>query len=91
MEVYVEFKPCYKTLYKYNVALCIDGEPILPDFCDFKTHFIDGKCDDIHLNVTDDYKFVYGFYNGKPTFFRITNISSKPIQNKKYNKVEEWG
>ncbi|MBQ4523532.1 MAG: hypothetical protein IJA10_11365 [Lachnospiraceae bacterium] len=87
MEVYVEFKPCYKTAR-------INGSPVLPenDFWSYREHIIDGECRDKRWHITKDCKYIYGFYNGYPTFLRITNISSKPIlyNFERKNKVEEW-
>lgn len=77
-ELYIEYKPCSKTLYK-------DGKPILPMLCTFKAHIIDGKCTHTELNITDDFKYIYMTYKLKPTFFRITNISSKPFISKDFN------
>ena len=86
MEVYAEFKPCYLTIYLTEYGF---GKfPII--YCS-KAHFVDGKSDMINgtLFITKDLKYVYCFYNGNPSYYRITNVSSKPIPYK-VNKVEEW-
>ena len=86
-EFYVEFKPCYKTLY--TTVSGIDKTIILPNDCNFKAHFVNKKCDSIYWNITNDLRFIYGYYQGRRTYFKVTNISSKPILNK-CNKVEKW-
>ena len=78
-ELFIEYKPCSKTIYE-------DGNPILPMLCTFKAHVIDGKCTDFQLNITEDFKYVYATYKLKPTFFRINNISSKPFVSKEINE-----
>ena len=80
MEVYVEIKQCYLTTY--NPAEDTDEFSMgswlgLPRFM----RFIDKKCGD-YWNITDDYKYVYCYYNREPSFFRVVNICSKPIQKK---------
>ena len=88
MEVYVKFKPCHKSLYLTKFGF--DRELILPElFHDYQMRFVDGKCDDMHWSITKDYKFVYGYYNMQPTYFRITNISSKPFV-KKDDKIKRY-
>lgn len=77
-ELYVEYKPCSKTI-------CENGRPILPILCTFKAHIVDGKCTHPELRITDDFKYIYATYKLKPTFFRITNISSKPFVSKDFN------
>ena len=39
--------------------------------------------------LTKDYRFVYGFYYGQITMFRVTNISSKPIEWRE-RKIEQY-
>ncbi|KAI4445357.1 hypothetical protein C823_007864 [Eubacterium plexicaudatum ASF492] len=77
-ELYIEYKPCSKTIYK-------NGYPILPIFCTFKAHVVDGKCTHSELRITDDLKYIYLTYKLRPSFFRITNISSKPFITKDFN------
>lgn len=86
MEVYAEFKPCYLTRY---LTECGFGKsPII--YCS-EAHFVDGKSNMINgtLFITKDLKYVYCFYNGITSYYRVTNISSKPIPYK-VNKIEEW-
>lgn len=86
MEVYVEFKPCYKTKYLTNFGF--DKIPIINYS---KARFIDGKSNMIDgtLYITKDLKYVYCYYMGEPSYYRVTNVSSKPILHK-INKVKEW-
>ena len=77
-ELFIEYKPCSKTIYE-------NGKPILPTLCTFKAHLIDGKCTHPELKITEDFKYIYATYKLKPTFFRITNISSKPYATKDFN------
>lgn len=78
-ELFIEYKPCSKTIYE-------DGNPILPMLCTFKAHVIDGKCTDPQLKITEDFKYIYGTYKLEPTFFRIINISSKPFVSNDFNE-----
>lgn len=87
MKVYAEFKPCYLTRYwtKYG----FDKEPIIYESYG---EFVDGKCEMVGggtLFITKDLKYVYCFCCGEPSYYRITNVSSKPIP---YNtdKVKKW-
>lgn len=86
MEVYVEFKPCYKT--KYLTKYGFDKIPIIDDSYG---RFKNGECNIGYyiLYITNDLKYVYCFHDGMPSYYRVTNVSTKPI-SKKVNKVEEW-
>lgn len=87
MKVYAEFKPCYLT--KYRTKYGFDTEPIIYES---KAHFVDGKCKLWHggsLFISKDLKYVYCFYRGEPSYYRVTNVSTKPISDR-VNKVEEW-
>lgn len=86
MEIYAEFKSCYKT--KYLTKSGLDKIPIINYS---KARFIDGKSNMIDgtLFITKDLKYVYCYYYGEPSYYRVTNVSSKPIPNK-VNKVEKW-
>jgi hypothetical protein len=87
MEAYVEFKPCRRThyLYGYDFDYYVD--------VDFprsgKAHFIDGKATNGWLFITPDLRFVYCLCYGTPFFYRVTNVSSKPIPRKKIDKIKE--
>lgn len=89
MELYVEYKPCFKTIRDKNGNIEY-GDSFIPLSI---IYFKDGKsnCD---LFLSKDCKFIYGFYNGDITLFRITNITSKPIKHKydrisKYKKIQK--
>lgn len=86
-EIYVEFKPCYRTRYKIDK----DGDKkyILPFNTTWKTHFTNGGNNSDNFHITKDLKYVYVMYTGIPIFYRITNISSKPILNNG-NKINRW-
>lgn len=87
MEIYAEFKPCYKT--KYLTKWGFDKEPIIHES---KARFVDGKCrllDDSYLFITKDLKYVYCLYYGEPSYYRVTNVSSKPIPYE-VDKVRKW-
>lgn len=83
MEWYVEYKPCYETIRdrngnpEYGYAII---SPII--------RFVDGKSN-CYMYITKDFKFVYGFYHGQMTMFRVTNISSKPIEWK-YDRLAHY-
>ena len=83
MELYVEYKPCYKTIKDLKDS-AITNYYIIPSII----YFIDGesKCS---MFLTKDYRFVYGFYYGQITMFRVTNISSKPIEWRE-RKIEQY-
>ena len=88
MEVYVEYKPCYKTIIDSKGRPKM-GYAIIPPII----HFVDGK-GNCSMYLTKDYRFVYGFYYGMITKFRVTNISSKPIKYKddkvaRYKKIQK--
>ena len=87
MEIYAEFKPCYKT--KYLTKYGFDKEPIIYES---KAYFVDGECKLWHdgsLFISKDLKYVYCFYRGEPSYYRVTNVSTKPIPDR-VNKVEKW-
>lgn len=87
MEVYAEFKPCYLT--KYLTKSGFDKEPIIYES---KAHFVDGECKLWYggsLFISKDLKYVYCFYRGEPSYYRVINVSAKPISDI-VNKVEEW-
>lgn len=87
MEIYAEFKPCYKT--KYLTKYGFDKEPIINES---KARFVDGECKLWYggsLFITKDLRYVYCFYYGEPSYYRVTNVSSKPISHE-INKVEKW-
>ena len=86
MKLYVEFKPCYHT--KYLSKFGFDKTPIVNYL---KTCFVDGESNTIKgtLYLTEDLLYVYCFCSGEPSYYRVTNISSKPIVHT-INKVEEW-
>ncbi len=87
MKIYAEFKPCYFT--KYLTKYGFDKTPIIYES---KACFINGECK-LHyggsLFITKDLKYVYCIYDGESSYYRVTNVSSKPIPNK-VNKVEKW-
>ena len=88
MEVYVEYKSCYKTI-RDSKGRPKMGYAIIPPII----HFVDGK-GNYSMYLTKDCKFVYGFYYGMITKFRVTNISSKPIKYKddkvaRYKKIQK--
>ena len=87
MNLYVEIKPCYFSTMKMNS----EGfwYPLI-DYYGIK-HFKNGICNSFEgtLWLTPDYKYAYGRYNGRPEYFRVHNISSKPIKKNK-NRVKEW-
>lgn len=88
MEVYVEYKPCYKTI-RDSKNYPEMGYYIIPSII----HFVDGKSN-CSMYLTNDCKFVYGFYYSMITKFRVTNISSKPIKYKDdkvahYKKIQK--
>ena len=87
MEIYAEFKPCYLT--RYLTKSGFDKEPII-----YESYgkFVDGECkmwDSGSLFITKDLKYVYCFYYGEPSYYRVTNISSKPIRHK-IDNVKKW-
>ena len=86
MEIYVEFKPCYKTKY-----LTTTGFDKIPLISYSQARFIDGKCDMLNgtLYLTKDLKYVYCYYNREISYYRVTNVSSKPIPYE-VNKVKKW-
>ena len=87
MEIYAEFKPCYKT--KYLTKYGFDKEPIIYES---KAYFVGGECKLWHggsLFISKDLKYVYCFYRGEPSYYRVTNVSTKPIPDR-VNKVEKW-
>ena len=87
MGVYAEFKPCYLT--KYLTKSGLDKIPLI--YCSV-AHFVDGKSNlwtGGTLFITKDLKYVYCFYCGEPSYYRVTNVSSKPIPSK-VDKVKEW-
>lgn len=87
MEVYAEFKPCYLT--KYLTKYGFDKTPLI--YCS-EARFVDGKSNlwsGDTLFITKDLKYVYCFYDGEPSYYRVTNVSSKPIPSKVDN-VKEW-
>ena len=87
MEIYAEFKPCYKT--KYFTKWGFDKEPIIRES---KAHFVDGECKlwyGYSLFITKDLKYVYCLYYGEPSFYRVTSVSSKPILHE-VDKVKKW-
>ena len=87
MTVYAEFKPCHLT--KYLTKYGFDKEPII-----YETHgkFVDGKYETwggATLFITKNLKYVYCFYYGESSYYRVTNVSSKPISHK-IDKVKKW-
>ena len=87
MKVYAEFKPCRGT--RYLTGWIFDKEPIIYES---KACFVDGEYKRPYggsLFITDDLRYVYCLYYGEPSYYRVTNISTKPI-SKRVNKVEEW-
>lgn len=86
MEVYAEFKPCYKT--RYLTEYGFDKSPIIYET---KACFVNGECKLFNgsLYITNDLRYVYCFYNNVPSYYRVTNVSSKPILYK-FNKIKEW-
>lgn len=86
MEVYAEFKQCDRTLhyygYEFDFFSCID----FPERG--RAHFVDGKCATGTFFITPDLKFVYCFCYGIPFFYRVTNVSAKPIR-RKTNKMKQ--
>ncbi|MBO5969851.1 MAG: hypothetical protein J6S14_15295 [Clostridia bacterium] len=85
-KVYVKFKPCYKTLYKGY-----DEEPFLPDlWFGYEAVFTNGKCSIQNLYITSKLKYVYFYYDGYVSYFRVTAVSTKPFSKTETNKVEEW-
>lgn len=88
MELYVEYKSCFKTIRDKN-GNPEYGNSFIPSIIYFK----DGKSN-CNMFLSKDCKFIYGFYNTYPTLFRITNISSKPIKQKydmlsNYKKIQK--
>lgn len=87
MEVYAEFKPCYKT--KYLTKWGFDKTPIINES---KARFVDGEYKLPYggsLFITKDLKYVYCFYYGEPSYYRVTNVSSKPISYEA-DRVKKW-
>ena len=86
MEIYAEFKPCYLT--KYLTKYGFDKEPIIYES---KAHFVDGECKLWYgsLFISNDLKYVYCYYRGEPSYYRVTNVSSKPILYE-VDKVKKW-
>lgn len=83
MDLYVEYKPCYKTIRDIN------GNPELGDTClPPVIYFADYKSN-CSMFLSQNCKFVYGFYDAQPTLFRVTNISSKPIKYK-YDRLAHY-
>lgn len=84
MELYIEYKPCKKTIRDRNGNPELGNLSFLPSVIYFK----DGKSN-CSMFLSRDYKFIYGFYNYEPTLFRVINISSKPIKYKN-DKLEYY-
>lgn len=87
MDLYIEIKPCHLSTMIMNSEGFWDA---LIDCYGIK-HFKNGICNLFEgtLWLTPDYKYAYGHCNGRQEYFRVHNISSKPIK-KKQNKVKEW-
>lgn len=87
MILYVEIKPCYFSTMKMNEEGFFD--PLIDCYGvkQFKNRVHNSFQGTLWL--TPDYKYAYGHYNGKPEYFRVHNISSKPIIRNK-NKVQKW-
>ena len=83
MELYVEYKHCCKTI-KDLKGSAITNYYIIPPII----HFIDGESN-CSMFLTKDYRFVYGFYYNQITMFKVTNISSKPIEWRE-RKIEQY-
>ena len=83
MELYVEYKPCSKTI-KDLKGSAITNYYIIPPII----HFIDGESN-CSMFLTKDHRFVYGFYYNQITMFRVINISSKPIEWRE-RKIEQY-
>ena len=63
-KLFIEYKPCSRTIFE-------NGKPILPMFCTFKAHLIDGKCTHPELKIIEDFKYIYATYKLKPTFLGL--------------------
>lgn len=87
MKVYAEFKPCYKTTYRFGEG---GRGTILRDMMNISDAcFIDGTAYGGTLFITADLRYVYFLYNSEYSFYRVTNVSSKPIDWKR-DRVKEW-
>lgn len=82
-DLYVEIRPCSKTIRdtdytKYSFLPL--GNVI---------HFVNKKAEKFGFILSDDYKFIIGYYKGMVTMYRVTNISSKEITFKN-NVIMEY-
>lgn len=96
MEVYVEYEMCYLTKLNENGMIDDNGNALVKlmlfPLKRNKLYYKDGKFAIYNFfHFTDDYRFIYINGNdGKPyTWFRVKNISSKPIIEKQ-NKIVEY-
>ena len=87
MDVYAEFKLCDRTLHYYGYEFDFFSDIDFPK--GGRAHFVDGKCATGNFFITPDLKFVYCFCYGIPFFYRVTNVSAKPIGHK-INKIKRY-
>lgn len=87
MNLYVEIKPCYFSTMEMNKEGFF--EPLID--CSGVKQFKNGVHNSFQgtLWLTSDYKYAYGRYNGRAEYFRVHNISSKPIKHNK-NRFQRW-
>lgn len=81
MKIYVEYKKCYLTIVDYKLGYLFDWTPSILEF--------DNMINKFGYKLTNDYKFIYLYINGKISRLKITNISSKPITTKE-SKIQKY-